>query len=463
MKKFINYKLVIVTVLLFMFFYNKALKINNINDKLFRYSPADEYSWSNIKSSQFDIPTPKPKTNPSTSKENTSNPPTIEKIAIYGEENLSEYYQMPKDKKELADSTVALVFKNRLFYDEEKNKYIPITYLFTNIHNMNNEKLFKDDKILSFCSGFLVSNSLLLTAGHCIEENGNLSKDNIYVVFGWKRDKNKFNLEFDKEDVYEVSDVIMRKLDQYEDWAILRLSKETNKKPLVLDRLDLYGIGDDIFAIGYPLGITVKLADNAKIYNIIGNKLIANLDTFKGNSGSPVFNLYNRVIGILVSGKDDFYVIVPQDLELKLSYKNTDNENIKLIEKLVASLREEGKSQIEIKNENQEIIYIIRIPERVKVYDTELTYQIVQIIAREKGINLRKFYARYKDYEAGEAIQKIVPIVKTLIPLTQEERIICNKIYNNMRKTSYPYSMIVIDPHLQMLYKSLQCDKDVEI
>ena len=60
--------------------------------------------------------------------------------------------------------------------------------------------------------------------------------------------------------------------------------------------------------IGHPIGLLKKMAGNASVRsNSNPDYFIANLDTFGGNSGSPVFNAdTHEVEGILVRGDTDF-------------------------------------------------------------------------------------------------------------------------------------------------------------
>jgi hypothetical protein len=69
-------------------------------------------------------------------------------------------------------------------------------------------------------------------------------------------------------------------------------------------------IADDqeVHVIGHPVGLPTKVAGGAAVRE---NKqpafFVANLDTYGGNSGSPVFNSSNHVVeGVLVRGDTDF-------------------------------------------------------------------------------------------------------------------------------------------------------------
>ena len=63
-----------------------------------------------------------------------------------------------------------------------------------------------------------------------------------------------------------------------------------------------------MFVIGHPVGLPLKVAAGASVRDAgkIGY-FVADLDTFGGNSGSPVFNTATKKIeGILVRGDTDF-------------------------------------------------------------------------------------------------------------------------------------------------------------
>ena len=56
--------------------------------------------------------------------------------------------------------------------------------------------------------------------------------------------------------------------------------------------------------IGYPLGFPTQVATNGYILfnDATRDSFFTNLDAFEGNSGSPVLNAKNEVVGILVGG-----------------------------------------------------------------------------------------------------------------------------------------------------------------
>ena len=67
-------------------------------------------------------------------------------------------------------------------------------------------------------------------------------------------------------------------------------------------------MGEKLYLGGYPSGLPLKMAGGARVRNNRGeNYFLANLDSFEGNSGGPVFNSKGDFVeGILVGGEEDY-------------------------------------------------------------------------------------------------------------------------------------------------------------
>ncbi len=122
------------------------------------------------------------------------------------------------------------------------------------------------------------------------------------------------NLTIRTEDVFQPVDIIARELGTAtkNDFCLLKINgtfqperiATIRKKGKIDDK-------EDVHVIGYPCGLPVKITPNGKVFNnSISNYFVTNLDTYGGNSGSPVFNSKTHVVeGILVRGNDDFKTI----------------------------------------------------------------------------------------------------------------------------------------------------------
>ena len=176
------------------------------------------------------------------------------------------------------------------------------------------DESFKDQEAAMFCTGFLVSPKILVTAGHCIASQ--MACKNTRFVFGYAIDGSKrpYN-EIPNSDIYSCGKLIHSEHNPKEtqsvddDFAIIELDREVEgHSPLAIEAESKLVVGDKLFAIGHPLGLPLKYADNAWVRSFgPKNYINANLDTYTGNSGSPIFNASTlRVEGILIDGDDDF-------------------------------------------------------------------------------------------------------------------------------------------------------------
>jgi V8-like Glu-specific endopeptidase len=240
---------------------------------------------------------------------------------IYGEDNRVDYFLMPYQQKELADSVVSLWENSSVKLDSSSNSYKLETENFGKRMNLCPEEPFKEQPIGAFCSGALVADDIVMTAGHCITDE-NSCKDT-KIVFGYmvKKANSQAITNIPQNEVYSCKAIIKRQqgVESTEgneggeglgpDYALIKLDRKvTNHKPLAINRNQELKKGQPMYVIGYPVGLPIKLANDAKVRDPQPEGyFVADLDTFGGNSGSPVFNAKTNLIeGILVRGDTDF-------------------------------------------------------------------------------------------------------------------------------------------------------------
>ncbi|MEF3280098.1 MAG: serine protease [Elusimicrobiota bacterium] len=242
---------------------------------------------------------------------------------IYGEDNRKDYFEMSSEIKTLADSVVSLWDSANIRFDSSKNKYTLVTQNYGQRLNLCEDEPFRDQPIGAFCSGLLIADDTIITAGHCINTEAKCSST--YFVFGYAiKDRNNpftATTEIPASDVYKCSKIIKTHIGAEptednpqgiglgSDFAIIKLDRKvSNRKPLKINTNQKLSIGQSMFVIGHPVGLPVKFADGATVRDPSPNGyFVANLDTYGGNSGSPVFDMKTKLIeGILVRGDNDF-------------------------------------------------------------------------------------------------------------------------------------------------------------
>lgn len=166
---------------------------------------------------------------------------------------------------------------------------------------------FRDQPVLpSRGTAFLVGPDLIVTANHVL----NVANFGRYVVvFGFDAEQDgAARTKFHPEQIVSFKRVVKSSsTGTGNDWSIVELERARLGPYLVMQDGPVPDQGTKLYVIGHPRGLPKKFADNAEVWSKSGESFIANIDTYAGNSGSPVFNAEtNEVVGILLGGARDF-------------------------------------------------------------------------------------------------------------------------------------------------------------
>lgn len=226
---------------------------------------------------------------------------------IYGDDNRVDVYASSNSAfVELSKSTAAMIPSENL-----KSSFWEVVIQGTPLikRGICSTERFSNQMAAASCSGFLVGEDTLVTAGHCIRTEADCQKNK--WVFDYKlSSENQKQISVPKSSVYSCKKIIATTMDNLtgNDFAVIKLSKKVHdRRPLSFRRTGKVAVGDPLVVIGHPTGMPAKISDGANVRSLMDKFFVANLDTFGGNSGSAVFNVAtSEVEGILVRGERDY-------------------------------------------------------------------------------------------------------------------------------------------------------------
>jgi hypothetical protein len=168
---------------------------------------------------------------------------------------------------------------------------------------------FGDQSTPGFCSGFLIAENQMVTAGHCVENANDCG--NTTFVFNYGMTSEGVRNTITADDIYDCQSVLTHIYVNGDDFAIVDLDRPVaGIEPALVRRGGMFEhapAGPGVVAIGHPYGIPLKVADNAAAVEGRRDLFVANVDTFGGNSGSGVYGGATReLVGILVRGNNDW-------------------------------------------------------------------------------------------------------------------------------------------------------------
>ena len=196
-----------------------------------------------------------------------------------------------------------------------------VSFLVTQPYNVCDTEKFSKQPTCGKCTGFVVGDDIIMTAGHCVRDDKDAQS--LRFVFDYRlppitgefpKVDGSIQVAVKSSEVYRGVKLIRR--DEHTDWALVRVDRKiTGRTPLQVRETQVAD-GERLYTIGYPSGLPEKVADNAKVLaNSDGTFFTADLDTFGGNSGSPVFSENdNQVVGVLVRGGQDFKLVLNHDV-----------------------------------------------------------------------------------------------------------------------------------------------------
>ena len=174
------------------------------------------------------------------------------------------------------------------------------------VFNMCPEERFGGDPGWGHCSGTLIDDDLVLTAGHCLAA---VSCANTAISFNYLRDQPGVINPLTTDDVYFCKSVVLQQYGtDIRDYAIVQLDRKATPRyhpmPVRFGRMPLSD--RPVALLGAPLGMPLKIDDSGSVYQedpAGGSYFWINNDGFHGDSGGPIIDLTTyQEVGMLTGG-----------------------------------------------------------------------------------------------------------------------------------------------------------------
>jgi V8-like Glu-specific endopeptidase len=232
---------------------------------------------------------------------------------IYGEDTRRDVYMEDSDalRRLALASSVAFMTAEHLVRDSDGN-FAVVAETLGDANNLCPDEAFATQPAAATCSGVLVDDQLVLTAGHCVNEDATC--DDRLLVFDYAISDPDRALTLDEGAIYRCKSIPLRGygLDssggRY-DYAFVELDRPVSsaRQPVTLGPADPPP-GSPLAVIGYPSGLPVKIDAGAELLLMrqCRDYFTLSSDTFQSSSGSGVFDEIGRLVGIFVRGGADY-------------------------------------------------------------------------------------------------------------------------------------------------------------
>jgi V8-like Glu-specific endopeptidase len=173
---------------------------------------------------------------------------------------------------------------------------------------------FADQPVFARCSGVVIDDDLIVTAGHCVDAASPCERQ--VWAFGYAVDPDTGSAQLRARDLYRCRSIpvaFQPKIDAESrpDYAVVQLDRPVlgsgHPARIASDALEL---GASVNVIGYPNGLPVKIDCGARVLDRSDDGIRRDYgltsDTYAGSSGAAVIDERDQVAAIVVRGGQDY-------------------------------------------------------------------------------------------------------------------------------------------------------------
>jgi subtilisin-like proprotein convertase family protein len=231
---------------------------------------------------------------------------------VYGTDDRREPYQVSDAiQLQLAQACVLVVSTNELTNNGNGTYTLAASpWITQGGSNICASEPYRGQAQAGFCSGFLVGPDIITTAGHCVSSS---NIGSVAFIFDFQQQNPSTGANtttIPADNVYFGTAVINRQQAGDLDHCVLRIDRAAaGRTPVQIRRSGAPTLNDPLVMVGHPVALPKKIEAGGVVKDVNGtvNFLMANTDSYGGNSGSMVANRITGVVeGILVRGNSDF-------------------------------------------------------------------------------------------------------------------------------------------------------------
>lgn len=250
---------------------------------------------------------------------------------IYGADDRREVYAHPDSAlRAIAQSSVLALIPRAQFARTETGGVAIVSRRLSDAFGVCEDQQFAFQPTAAVCSGVLIDDDLVLTAGHCFPND---ACDRYAFVFDYYMRK-----EGEREpiaawgDMYGCRQIVRRTVSPETalsrvDYALVQLDRPAVGRRPVEVRTTPLTAGEPLSTIGSASGLPLKIDSGSRVLDTrapANDFFLLDSDTFEGSSGSGVFDVGAQLVGVLVRGGRDYELraeagcMVPKIVDLRL-------------------------------------------------------------------------------------------------------------------------------------------------
>ncbi len=212
---------------------------------------------------------------------------------VYGSDDRVEVFNHPDaELRSIAEASIVALIPSFRISRESDGSYSLFTESLKDARGLCADELFGNQPTAASCSGVLIDDDLVLTAGHCIDTQ--TPCDSYAYVFNYYLEDPTHLAAIRDEDVYSCARVVSQGSPQggdlTPDFAVVQLDRsvEGARSPVSIRPATPLDEQESLAMIGFGSGLPAKIDSGGTVADPRAAKLdffIANLDAFQGHSG----------------------------------------------------------------------------------------------------------------------------------------------------------------------------------